>query len=63
MFRKDDPQMADAVTRAFAFMAQSRRLSETYRKWFLDRTPTGELLNLPLSVQLAETFRNLGMPD
>ena len=63
MFRKDDPQIADAVTRAFAFMAQSRRLSETYRKWFLDRTPTGELLNLPLSVQLAETFRNLGMPD
>jgi glutamate/aspartate transport system substrate-binding protein len=63
MFRKDDPQMADAVARAFAFMAQSRRLSETYRKWFLDRMPTGELLNLPLSVQLAETFRNLGMPD
>jgi glutamate/aspartate transport system substrate-binding protein len=63
MFRKDDPQLADAVMRAFTFMAQSRKLSDIYGKWFLDRTPTGEVLNLPLSVQLAETFRNLGSPD
>ncbi len=63
MYRKDDPEMADAVNRAFVVMAQSRALASTYSKWFLERTPTGELVNLPLSVQLAETFRNLGMPE
>jgi glutamate/aspartate transport system substrate-binding protein len=63
MFRKDDPQMADAVTHAFASMAQSRSLTTTYRKWFLQPTPTGETINLPVSLQLAETFRALGAED
>ena len=63
MFRKDDPLMADAVRRAFATMAQTAQLVDTYRKWFLEPTPTGELLNLPMSVQLAETFHSLGAED
>jgi len=63
MFRKDDPLLAAAVTRAFTTMAQSRALATTYRKWFLQPTPTGELINLPISLQLAETFRTLGADD
>ncbi len=63
MFRKDDPQFADAVSRAFTSMAQSRRLTEVYRKWFLQPTPTGETINLPISLQLSETFRALGADD
>jgi len=63
MFRKDDPLMAAAVTRAFTTMAQSRLLTGTYRKWFLQPSPTGELINLPISPQLAETFRTLGADD
>ena len=60
MFRKDDPQMAAAVTRAFATMAGDGELSATYRAWFLGTTPTGEALNLPMSVQLSEAFRAMG---
>ena len=63
MYRKADPLMAAAVTRAFSTMAQTRNLFGVYRTWFLQRTPTGELLNLPISPQLAETFRVLGAGD
>jgi glutamate/aspartate transport system substrate-binding protein len=61
MFRKDDPQMADAVGRAFAVMAQTGMLVAAYHKWFLEKTPTGEFLNLPLSLQLTESLRALGV--
>jgi glutamate/aspartate transport system substrate-binding protein len=63
MFRRDDPLMATAVTRAFTIMAQTRVLSSTYRRWFLQSAPTGEILNLPMSVQLAEVFRGMGAED
>ena len=61
MFRKDDGQMRDAVDRAFAVMAQTGALVFTYRKWFLQSSPTGEFLNLPMSLQLTESFRALGV--
>ncbi len=63
MYRKDDPLMAAAVTRAFTTMARTRALFTAYQSWFLQRTPTGELLNLPISPQLVETFRVLGAED
>jgi glutamate/aspartate transport system substrate-binding protein len=63
MFRRDDPLMAAAVTRAFVTMARTRALAATYRKWFLQPAPTGELLNLPMNVQLTEVFRGLGADD
>lgn len=63
MFRKDDPLMAAAVTRAFQAMAQSRTLAGFYRRWFLEPTPTGERLDLPMSVQLTEVFRGMGAED
>lgn len=61
MFRKDDPQMRAAVDRAFAVMAQIGALVATYRKWFLEPTSTGEFLDLPMSLQLTESFRALGV--
>jgi glutamate/aspartate transport system substrate-binding protein len=63
MFRRADPLMAEAVTRAFATMAQTRALAGAYRRWFLQPAPTGELLNLPMSVQLTEVFRGMGAED
>ena len=63
MFRKDDPLMADAVRRAFSTMAQTGALVATYHKWFLQPTPTGEFLNLPLSLQLTESLRALGVDE
>lgn len=61
MFRKNDPQMADAVTQAFTSMAQTGTLAATYRKWFLQPTPTGENLDLPPSLPLTESLRTLGV--
>jgi glutamate/aspartate transport system substrate-binding protein len=63
MFRKDDPQMAAAVARAFAVMAQTGGLVAIYHKWFLQRTPTGELIDLPISLQLTEALRALGVDE
>jgi glutamate/aspartate transport system substrate-binding protein len=63
MFRKDDPQMADAVSRAFETMAQTGTLVAAYHKWFLQPTPTGEYLNMPMSLQLTESLRALGVDE
>jgi glutamate/aspartate transport system substrate-binding protein len=63
MFAKDDPQMAEAVRRAFETMAASRDLTETYHKWFIRQTPTGERIGLPMNAQLTEIFRALGVED
>jgi glutamate/aspartate transport system substrate-binding protein len=63
MFRKDDPQMADAVSRAFETMAQTGTLVAAYHKWFLQPIPTGEYLNMPMSLQLTESLRALGIDN
>jgi glutamate/aspartate transport system substrate-binding protein len=63
MFRKDDPQMADAITRAFTTMAQTGMLVATYHKWFLQLTTTGEFLDMPMSLQLTESLRALGVDE
>jgi glutamate/aspartate transport system substrate-binding protein len=63
MYRKDDPQMKDVVTRAFDAMAQNRDFIEYYHKWFLRPTPTGERIDLPISLQLSEALRVLGIDD
>jgi glutamate/aspartate transport system substrate-binding protein len=63
MFRRDDPLMAAAVTRAFLTMGRSRVLADTYRRWFLQPGPNGESLSLPMSAQLSEVFRGLGAEE
>jgi glutamate/aspartate transport system substrate-binding protein len=61
MFRRDDPQLATAVRRAFQQLAESRDILEIYHRWFIRKTPGGEQLNLPMSPQLEESFRVLGL--
>jgi glutamate/aspartate transport system substrate-binding protein len=63
MYRKDDAAFAAVVERGFRRMAESGRLSELYTRWLVKRLPTGETLNIPMSVQLAEIFRMMGQPD
>ena len=63
MFRKDDPQLAAVVERTFRRLAESRELEWIYKRWFQRRTPTGENLALPMSAQLREIFRTLGLPE
>jgi glutamate/aspartate transport system substrate-binding protein len=63
MLRRDDPAFAALVERSFARLAQERRLSELYRRWFLRRLPNGQRMDLPMSAELREVFRMLGEPD
>jgi glutamate/aspartate transport system substrate-binding protein len=63
MYRKDDPDFAAVVDRTFSRLAQSRELVQLYNKWFQQRLPTGERLDLPMSSQLEEIFRVQGVPE
>ena len=63
MYRKDDADFAAIVDRTFSRLAQSRELVQLYNKWFQQRLPTGETLDLPMSPQLDEIFRVEGVPD
>ena len=63
MFRKDDPDLAAVVQASFQDMATSGELAARYRRWFVDRLPDGETLNLPMSAQLSEMYRALGQTD
>ena len=63
MYRKDDPDFAAVVDRTFRRLAQSREIVQLYNKWFQQRLPTGETLDLPMSPQLEEIFRVEGVPE
>lgn len=63
MYRRDDPQFAAVVTRAFERMARDGLLTSLYARWFLKRVPSGETLGIPMSPQLEEVIRMLGGPE
>ena len=63
MYRKDDPDFTAIVDRTFTHLAESRQIVQLYNKWFQQRLPTGETLDLPMSAQLEEIFRVEGVPD
>src|ERR1700761_2868434 len=57
MFRKGEPQFAAVVERTFRKLGSNRDLVPLYNKWFTARLPTGERLNVPISLQLEEAFK------
>ncbi len=59
MFRRGDPQLSAVVERTFRKLATNRDLVPLYNRWFLARLPTGERLNVPMSLQLEEAFKVL----
>ena len=63
MYRKEDPDFAAIVDRTFSRIAQTREIVQLYNKWFQQRLPTGETLDLPMSPQLEEIFRVEGVPE
>ena len=63
MYRNDDPDFTAIVDRTFTHLAESRQIVQLYNKWFQQRLPTGETLDLPMSPQLEEIFRVEGVPD
>jgi glutamate/aspartate transport system substrate-binding protein len=44
-------------------MTSDGELIANYHKWFLGPTPTGENINLPMSLQLTEALRAMGVNE
>ena len=63
MFRKDDPEFAEVVERAFRRLSGSREIVAIYARWFEKPLPSGVRLNLPMSPHLEELFRVQGLPS
>ncbi|MGX4801744.1 amino acid ABC transporter substrate-binding protein [Bradyrhizobium guangdongense] len=57
MFRKGEPQLSAVVERAFRKLGSNHDLVPLYNKWFMARMPTGERMNVPISLQLEEAFK------
>jgi glutamate/aspartate transport system substrate-binding protein len=57
MFRKGEPQLSAVVERTFRKLGSNHDLVPLYNKWFTARLPTGERLNVPISLQLEEAFK------
>jgi ABC-type amino acid transport substrate-binding protein len=60
MYRKNDPQLDQAVTEAFKDMILSGDLVYNYNVWFLRPLPNGLTLHLPMSEQLKQILRLAG---
>lgn len=57
MFRKGEPQLSAVVDRTFRKLGSNHDLVPLYNKWFTARMPTGERMNVPISLQLEEAFK------
>ena len=57
MFRKGDAQLAELVKRAFHDLAEDGEIERQYKRWFLQRLPGGQSLDLPMSPQLETLIR------
>ncbi len=61
MLRKDDPEFAAVVERAFAGLASSSEIRAIYRRWFQRPLPSGATLGIPMSPHLEHVFRLQGL--
>lgn len=61
MFRKDDPQFAEVVERAFTKLSGTRTIRAIYDKWFIRPLPSGMRLNMPMSPHMEELFKVQGL--
>jgi glutamate/aspartate transport system substrate-binding protein len=59
MFRKNDPQLAELVKRAFHDLAEDGEIERQYKRWFLQRLPGGASIDLPMSPQLETLIRTM----
>jgi glutamate/aspartate transport system substrate-binding protein len=59
MMQRDDPQLKKVVDDSLVAMFRSGEAEKIYNKWFMDPIPPrGVNLNLPLSDELRDAFRN-----
>jgi glutamate/aspartate transport system substrate-binding protein len=59
---REDPQLADAVTRTLRALAASRQIVWLYNRWFMRPLPSGQRLDMPMSAELAIELQLIGLP-
>ncbi|BBU31828.1 amino acid ABC transporter substrate-binding protein [Burkholderia sp. THE68] len=59
MFRKNDPQLAQVVRDAFQTLAADGEIERQYKRWFLQRLPSGTSLDMPMSAQLESIIETM----
>lgn len=62
VYPRDDPALADVVTRALGALAASREIAWIYDRWFTRPLPGGGNLDMPMSVPLRRAFELIGLP-
>jgi ABC-type amino acid transport substrate-binding protein len=61
MFRRGEAEFAEVINQAFERMAKSGETRAIYRRWFQQRLPNGETLNVPMSPHLEHVFKLQGL--
>jgi ABC-type amino acid transport substrate-binding protein len=59
MFRKNDPQLAQVVRDTFQSLAADGEIERQYKRWFLQRLPSGTSLDMPMSAQLESIIETM----
>jgi glutamate/aspartate transport system substrate-binding protein len=59
MHRKGDVQLANLLTETFRELSEDRELERQYKRWFLQRLPSGSSIDLPMSPQLETIIRSM----
>ena len=61
MYRKNDPQIARVVNKAFETLAQDGEIQRQYKRWFLRKLPSGISLDLAMSPQLETILQTMAV--
>ncbi|SAK81274.1 extracellular solute-binding protein [Caballeronia temeraria] len=59
MYRKNDPQLAQVVKDTFQNLAADGEIERQYKRWFLQRLPSGTSLDMPMSAQLESIIESM----
>lgn len=62
VYPRDDPALADAVDRTLRNLAETREIVWLYDRWFVRPLPSGQRLDLPMSVELRRSLELIGLP-
>jgi ABC-type amino acid transport substrate-binding protein len=63
IYGRNDPAFDAVINAGFHRLAAQHKLAAIYHRWLLDKLPDGEALDVPMSTELTQMYRDLGQPD
>ena len=63
MYRKGDEDFGLVIRRAVARLMASGDINKLYNKWFLEKLPSGQVMNVPMSPLLKAAIQLQALPD